>query len=334
LSRANLLTYGTMKSNVSGDSRKRIRTKVLLPVWLLLVAAIIAFVFARSRPKAADKHSIEPANSAVGSNISSTPAPTPNIFPSLHSAESARASEFESEPETARLRSIMLDDSLPLRQRREAARGLAKIGTDEAMAALKSALTNNTAPFVKAAIAEGLGQSPNAEAPELLHQLVTGKDQTVARGAARGFAARGDTDAVNTLGKLLFSDQTPLSVRTESALALGDVSSPSAQDLLTKAISQIQDDDVQESVIDGLARRPFSDTEEFFRNYLNSPDVPSASKVLAIESIRDADGDVEAFLSNYLNDANPEVRAAAKKALDFLDPDTPPAAAPSLSAQQ
>ena len=220
----------------------------------------------------------------------------------------------------------MSDKSLTLQARRQAARSLGKIGTDEAMAALKTALTNDSPPYLKAAIAEGLGASPNAEARDLLHELVNGKDQTTARAAARGLAARGDADAVDTLGNLLFNDQTPLNVRTEAALALGDVSLPSAQDQLVRAITQIQDDDVRESVLDGLGRRPFSDTEGFFRDYLNSTTVPPESKVLAIEAVRDAEGNVAPFLSNYLNDPNAAVRAAAKEALDFLSPNPTPAA--------
>lgn len=229
-----------------------------------------------------------------------------------------RSSQLEAEPETARLLAIMLDKSLSLQLRRQAARSLGKAGTDEAMTALKSALTNDNPPYLKAAIAEGLGESPNPEARDLLHQLVTGKDEITARGAARGLAARGDADAVETLGNLLFNEQTPLSVRTEAALALGDVDLPGAQDLLTRAISQIQDEDVQESVLDGLGRRPFSDTEEFFRNYLNSPKVSPDSKILAIEAITDADGDVAGFLRNYVNDPNPNVRAAATEAVSTL----------------
>jgi len=227
------------------------------------------------------------------------------------------------ESDTARLTSIMLDNSAPLQLRRQAAHALGKIGTDEAMAVLKSALTNSAPPYVKASIAEGLGESPNPEARDLLHQLVNGKDQTIARGAERGLAARGDADAADTLGNLLFNDQTPLSVRTEAALALGDVNLPAALDLLTRAGSQIHDEDVIESVLDGLGRRPISETETFFGNYLNSPDVPPESKVLAIEAVRDADGDVTPFLSKYWNDANSDVRAAAKEALDFLNPPTP-----------
>jgi hypothetical protein len=51
---------------------------------------------------------------------------------------------------------------------------------------------------------------------------------------------------------------------------------------------------------------------------LNSQNVSADNKVLAIEAVRDADGDVAKFLSNYVNDPNEDVRTAAKTALDFL----------------
>jgi HEAT repeat protein len=192
------------------------------------------------------------------------------------------------------------------------------------MAALRAALASPIPPYLKAAIAEGLGESPNPEARDLLHEILNGKDETTARAAARGLALRGDADAVDTLGNALFNDQTPLSVRTEAARSLGDVDLSSAQDLLVRAVAQIQDDDVRESVLDGLGRRPFAETQPFFHDYLNSPDVPPDSKVLAIEAITDADGDVASFLSNYQNDPNPDVRAAVKSALDFLSPGAAP----------
>jgi len=221
----------------------------------------------------------------------------------------------------------MLDPSVSLELRRQAARSLDKIGTAEAMAAIKSALAGENPPYLKVAIAEGLGECPNPEARDLLLELVNGKDQTIARGAARGIASRGDTDAVDTLGKLLFNDQTPLSVRTETALALGDVALPTAQSLLASAVAQIHDEDILESALDGLGRRPFTNTQAFFGKYLDSPDVPPAAKVLAIEAVRDAEGDVAPFLTRYLNDPNPDVREAVKAALQFLNPTphpTPP----------
>ncbi len=302
-----------MKSNSSANSSDGIRLKVLWPFVLVLAVILIAIVHFHSRSRTpAQPPTVESVATAI-SNVAAAPY-------RATSARQPHQSQSEAEPETERLISVMLNKSAALQLRRQAARSLGKIGTEEAMAALKSALTNDNPPYLKAAIAEGLGECPNPESADLLRQLVNGKDETTARGAARGLATRGDANAVDTLGNLLFNDQTALSVRTEAALALGDVDLPTAQDLLTRAISQIHDEDVLESAIDGLGRRPFSETEDFFRNYLNSPDVPVDAKVLAIEAVRDADGDVAPFLSNYLNDANPDVRAAAKSALDFIEP--------------
>jgi hypothetical protein len=311
-----------MKSNVSGDSHERIRMTVFLPVALLLALGVVALILARSRPQASaqrlvKKHAEEPASGVTSS--------FPRGGQVGRDSESLRSSQSEAEPETARLIALMLDKSLSLQLRRKAARSLAKIGTDEALTALKTALAGDNPPYLKAAIAEGLGGSPNPQARDLLQTLLNGKDETTARAAARGLALRGDTDAVDTLGTALFNDQTPLSVRTEAALALGDVDLPGAQDLLVRAIAQIQDEDVREGVLDGLGRRPFSETKSFFQDYLNSPGVPPGSKVLAIEAITDAEGDVRGFLSNYINDPNHEVSAAAKSALDFINPSPTPA---------
>lgn len=301
-----------MKSKRVVSSGERIRAKVLWPAGLLLAAGVIALILSRSYPRhPASEQAHEAA--VVVSN-----AALPGVDPS------AAPFHFQTPPpppadlDAARLISLMSDKSSSLQIRRQAARSLAKLGTDEAMIALRTALTNDSPPYLKAAIAEGLGQCPNPEARELLHELTNRKDETTARGAVRGLASRGDADAVDALGSLLFNEHTPLSVRTEAALGLGDVDVSAAQDLLTRAVAQIHDEDVLESVLDGLGRRPFSETEEFFRGYLNSPDVPAKSKVLAIQAITDADGDVGPFLQKFLNDANPDVRAAAKEALDSI----------------
>ena len=307
-----------MKSKASNRPGEGIRMAVLLPVGILLAVAIAVLVFSRQKTKPP----VPPREKAFSSvnESSAEPVPTPPrvlIRPSEAPSQSVPVAALDA----THLASLLMDSSSPQQARRQAARALAKIGTPEAMAALKAALAaKDTPPYVKVAIAEALGQSPSSDAQSLLHELLNGKDETVARGAARGLALRGDADAVSTLGTTLFSEQTPLSVRTEAALALGDVDLPGAQDLLTHAITQIQNEDIQESILDGLGRRPFSETEQFFRGYLDSPNVPADFKVLAIEAITDADGDVGPFLSNYLNASNPEVRAAAKSALDFLAP--------------
>ncbi len=305
-----------MKSNPSAHNRDGIRLKLLGPLALLgLIAAMLVKSHSANRAK-------PPGDEVVASVSSNTAAAPQKSFthPPRTAGVSPSQTSAGAEPETERLTALLFNNASPVLVRRQAARSLAGIGTEQALAALKSGLTNNLPPYVKAAIAESLGQISNPEATELLHELANGKDETIARGAARGLAARGDADAANSLGTLLFNDQTPLSVRTEAALALGDVNLPAAQDLLTRAISQIHDDDILESALDGLGRRPFSETQDFFRNYLNSPDVPANAKVLAIEAVRDADGDVAPFLANYVNDANPAVRDAAKEAVEFLEP--------------
>jgi HEAT repeat protein len=224
-------------------------------------------------------------------------------------------------PESDLLVSEIFNQSLPLQIRRQAARSLAKLGTDEAMNALKLALTNDSPAYLKVAIAEGLGESPNPEARDLLHELANGKNEAVARGAVRGMALRGDQDSVDALGNLLSNEQTPISVRTESALGLGDVDLSTAQDILTRIAAQTKDTDILESALDGLGRRPFSETEEFFRGYLSSPDVPPESKVMAIQSIADSDADVAGFLKPFLTDPNPDVRAAAVEAVGSTNSD-------------
>lgn len=305
-----------MKSNPSAANREGIRLKILGPIALLMVAVLIAGLIAKSH---SNQHKLAGQDSNTDSNS--------NVISSGHEApvrplQNKRASQspVSTEPETDRLTALLLDKNTPLQVRRQSARGLATIGTEQAIAALRSGLSNNLPPLAKVAIAESLGPVSNPETTALLHELVNGKDEAVARGAARGLATRNDADAATTLGTVLFNEQTPISVRTEAALALGDVNLPAAQDFLTRAISQIQDEDVVESALDGMGRRPFSDTEEFFRNYLNSPDVSAANKVLAIEAVQDADGNVAPFLARYLNDPNAEVRAAAKDALEFLAP--------------
>jgi HEAT repeat protein len=307
-----------MKSNPSAHNREGIRLKLLGPLALLAVLGLIAALVAKShsarRAQSPEQESI--AAASIGATAAQHET---TVHPPRPASLSPSASPSSGEPETERLTALLFNNAAPLQARRQSARSLVSIGTDAAIAALKSGLTNNLPPHVKADIAESLGQINNPETTELLHELASGKDETIARGAARGLAAHGDADAASTLGTLLFNDQTPLSVRTEAALALGDVNLPAAQDLLTRAIAQIHDDDILESALDGMGRRPFSETQDFFRTYLNSPNVPADAKVLAIEAVRDADGDVGPFLSNYVNDANPDVRAAAKDAVEFLN---------------
>jgi HEAT repeat protein len=299
-----------MNSKPESDSQSPVRTKLLWSTALL--AGLLAMVVVASRFHSNSPPEPAPKETSSISNSSSAPHEASPARVLSHPAPAAAS-------DTDQLIATLFDKSAPVQLRRRAARLLAKLGSDDAMAALRTALTNGSPPYLRVAVAEGLGQCPNPEALPMLHTLVTNQDQTMARGAVRGFALRNDAEAADTLGNLLFNDQTPLSVRTEAALGLGDVNISTAQDFLTNAVAKIHDEDVLESVLDGLGRRPFSETEDFFRSYLNSPDVAPNFKVLAINSLADTEGDVKPFLTNYLHDANASVRSAAASALDFVN---------------
>lgn len=220
--------------------------------------------------------------------------------------------------EIAPLISQLMDVSYPPRVRRQAARELARIGSDEAMAALRDALRDSPS-WLKATIAERLGESPHPDARPMLHELIASKDDPTVRGAIRGLALLGDNEAIHALARVLYDGERPLSVRTEAALALGEIDQASAAQILARAVWEIQDSTVLEHVLEGLGKRPFAETEEFFRAYLDAKNVSSDLRVAALEALANSPGDVAPFLAAYLSDSDPEVRAAAAWALSAAE---------------
>jgi HEAT repeat protein len=218
----------------------------------------------------------------------------------------------------AQLVSQLLNASLPLKARRQAARALAKTGSDNSISALKTALREGP-PSLKSAIGEALGESPHPEARGLLIDLINGTDAVAARGAIRGMAARGDAEATDILSNILFNDKKSASLRTEAALALGDVQQPMALSALVRATAEIQDPDILEQVLEGLGRKPFAETEKFFHDYLESPGLTTESKVAALEALGNTTGDISTLALKYATDPDPEVRAAAAWALSATE---------------
>ncbi len=204
----------------------------------------------------------------------------------------------------------LLNESFPLKLRRTAAFELAKLGSDEAFAALNAGLFS-TNSMVKAAIAESLGECPHAQAAGLLKRLLDDEDETVARGAIRGMGSRGDTAASEALSNILFDPDRLDDVRAEAALALGEIAQPEALAALTRAINEIQDEAIVEQIWEGLGNRPFSETESLFRSYLDSPNLSGEAKVMALEALANTEGNVAPLFLGYANDLDPEVRAAA-----------------------
>ena len=284
--------------------------------WALLALMILAIAAAvyMGQQKSASKNQ-EPRARETSKEVS-----PPKIRKFLRATE--RNSEAEpiipapTDATVAQLLAQLNDSASPTKVRRGEGRALARIASAEALDAVKATLCNAAIPsYVKAAIAEGLGENSLPEARTALENLLAEKDEVVARGAVRGVALKGDAESAETLLKVLRDEQRPESVRTEAALALGDVNQPNVTPSLIKAMSEIQDEGIAEFILEGLGQKPLSETEEFFRNYLSSPDVSSDLRVAAVEALADAQGDPTSLLMKYAADSDPEVRMAAGFAL-------------------
>jgi len=238
-----------------------------------------------------------------------TASPQPAAFTRIEA--SPKPPSLNLDPATARLIKELSDPTRPLKARRQQAREWARLGTEHAIPSLQATLQADLPPYVKAAIGEGLGENPHPEAMPLLLEMTRDSDETAARGAIRGLALRGDADSAHALENVLFNEHLAESVRSEAALALGDISQPAALATLTRAASEWPEQPLTESVLEGLGKRPFSETEEFFRSYFASPSLSSESKVTAVEALGNSFGQAQSLLLNLAGDPDPEIRAAA-----------------------
>jgi HEAT repeat protein len=288
-----------------------VRARILLAA-LLLFVGIGAAVWLWQR-----RVDLTPPPPEVTTTTQPPPVSVSNSTPLVAAPDSNTLSSAKLDPAVEQLAAKLLDPARPLIVRRRTAQELAKLGTDSAVAALRAGLTN-AVPYLKAGIAESLGECTNAAARGLLLELVRDPDPIVARAAVRGLALSADPGVVATLGELLTDAQQPMSVRTEAALALGDVNVPAAFDLLTQAAYNTQDEVLVEYIMEGIAKRNFAETEEFLNRYLAS-ETPASLKAAAIEALGSAEGDVAPLLLKLLNHTDPEIRAAAAWALNTVD---------------
>jgi HEAT repeat protein len=218
----------------------------------------------------------------------------------------------------SRLAATLLDPSQPLKSRRRAAWSLGKIGSAEAIAALRQSLVT-APPQLKSTIAEALGRSGHPQAKTLLYALLRDDDESVVRGAVRGLAAIADGETITHLSEIIGDRQRSHAVRTEAAIALGEVGTPEAYGPLIKLSGNKQDREIAEAVLSGLGRQPFDRTGDFFRAYLESARVDPEMRVLALESLGQTMGDVAPFLAQFLTSKDADVRAAAAWAIANLE---------------
>src|SRR5207248_2865411 len=131
--------------------RKRIRARALWAVWGLVFAVILLLVWLR--PREGENAVPGPAPSrnppASAANQIARPATTVESQNSQSEKIISKNPRAEEE-EIGQLKAKLLSASLPLKDRRQAARSLARIGSDEAISALKLALSDGP-PHLKAA---------------------------------------------------------------------------------------------------------------------------------------------------------------------------------------
>ncbi|MBZ0167996.1 putative lyase [Candidatus Methylomirabilis lanthanidiphila] len=251
-------------------------------------------------------------NRSFATGAEHTPAA---IVSALIQGKSVRDASAES---VSGLAAILLDPSKPLKVRRQAAWSLGKTGSTDAIAALRQALMA-APPSLKSTIAEALGHSRHPQARSLLLSLLQDDDETVVRGAVRGLAVTADRETVTILSAIIGDQRHSHAVRTEAALALGEVGTPEAYESLITLGGNEQDRDIAEAVLSGLGRQSFDQTEDFFRAYLGSTRVDSEMRILALESLGQATGDAAPFLATFLTSKDADVRAAAAWSIANLE---------------
>jgi HEAT repeat protein len=275
---------------------------VLVFVAVILVAAIAMLVLRTSPPQ----NGLKRGQVAAGAEEQREAKSSGGRDLSRHKASADAASKNWS--------AILFDPAQPMKLRREAANELAKLGTDEAMRELKSALKDGE-PKLRAFVADALGISPHPEARLLLKELVNDKDELVAAGAVNGWARVGDREAIEVLTGILQDEKRNTDMRGNAAMALGSIKDPSALKVLISAATGMQDTEVIGQIMQGIGQRPFSETQSFYQQYLAQNSIPQAARVAAVESIGNADGQTTAFLMQYARDADAQVRAGAAWAI-------------------
>jgi HEAT repeat protein len=282
---------------------------------LVIVLALAAAHLFRRSPSTAK-------NSSAGETVSSGSAADQSASTTANGG---------SVPDSLRyLIKLLRDPSAPWEQRKEAIRALAKDGSREAMLALDQAM-NNSSTQIRLSIADALGDCPSPEALTLLLKLVNDPDVNVLRAAVGSLARQQQAGAAAALARLVTDPNGSADVRCEAALALGSIREPWVLDPLSRAARDSTDPDVAESALAALGKLDFSTTEGFFRDYVQSPDIPSDLRVSAIESLGQSEGDPTAFLTDLASkSSDPDIRLAAASALS--DTEMPGNAGPDILA--
>jgi HEAT repeat protein len=240
----------------------------------------------------------------------------------------------EAQAQVADLIKALKNNSLPMSERKAAIQALAKLGTPEAIAALKEALTGGP-DELRIAVAEGLGECTSPDCAAMLLGLLKNPSDAVVQAAIRGLAQLGSPEAVTALTQMLNDPLRSGDIRSEAVTGLGNITGPGAMQALAQAATTLGDPDLVTQALNAIGGRDFSETQSFFQQYMGSA-VSSDLRVAAIESLWQAKGDPTAFLAGYLSDSDAQVRASAAWAMSATDAtgDAGPQLLASLQGEQ
>lgn len=218
--------------------------------------------------------------------------------------------EVAMEPDPFVLAVALLNNEMqPLTVRREAAFTLAREGTSEALMELLLA-TATASPFLKAAIADALGEMDHWDAHRLLVRLLHDEEEMVSRAAVRSLVGIGDPRGLELVSDVLQDRGEPLVVRAEVAMALGRCNHPEASKILLDALESASGYTEGEAVFyqiqEALAQQNRTDHHGM---------VPESSQFWSSPVKRRASESTAGFLVEFLTDVDPEVRRTAARSL-------------------
>jgi HEAT repeat protein len=227
----------------------------------------------------------------------------------------------------AKAQAVLKDEAASLQARRQAAFDLVRMGTDEALDALRLSLPS-LPPLVKAAAADALGFSKNPRATEVLLSMWPEADDITLRPIATGLGRQGCPECLAALRAVLLDPARTTQARGDAAAGLGVATDAESLLVLKGAFAAIQDPELRSQLLTALGERPFKDTRELIQQVLDAPDSTPEFRLAALESLSDLPAEASPFLAKYLFDADADIRSEAAWALSTTE--TPGNAGPQI----